>query len=133
MLKNYLASTLLIALLAAAPNRLQAQPSAHYCPGVEGIQAASLPPPGFYVRDYNVFYTADRLNNASGQSAGPANFNVFNYVHPANYDRVAAAGAEICGVIPKIETEAPVRYLYEFMAENRAQGQAIVFRLTRRF
>ena len=30
-------------------------------PGVEGIKGASLPPPGFYVRDYNLAYYADPL------------------------------------------------------------------------
>jgi hypothetical protein len=35
---------------------LKAQPTAHYPPGLHGINAATLPPPGFYVRDYNFFY-----------------------------------------------------------------------------
>ena len=40
-----------------------AQPNftGHYPAGVEGIKGGSLPPPGFYARDYNVFYYADRL------------------------------------------------------------------------
>jgi hypothetical protein len=71
--------------LAALPGILQAQPSAHYVPGSEGIQAATLPPPGFYVRDYNYFYWASQLNNASGHSAGPPNFEAFTY---ANIPRV---------------------------------------------
>ena len=50
---------LLIAGLLALPNLVQAQPTAHYVPGAEGIKAASLPPPGFYVRDYNSFYYSD--------------------------------------------------------------------------
>ena len=51
---------------AALPGLLSAQPSAHYAPGVEGIKAASLPPPGVYFRDYSYFYTADQLNDSSG-------------------------------------------------------------------
>ena len=62
----------LAAALAALPGLLQAQPAAHYVPGVEGIKGASLPPPGFYLRDYNYFYAADQLNNASGNKNGPA-------------------------------------------------------------
>jgi hypothetical protein len=46
--------TLITASLLAVPGLLQAQPTAHYVPGVAGIQGASLPPPGFYVRDYNL-------------------------------------------------------------------------------
>jgi hypothetical protein len=67
--------------LAALPSILQAQPSAHYAPGVEGIKGASLPPPGFYVRDYNYFYWANSLNNSSGNKIGPANLYAFTYVN----------------------------------------------------
>jgi hypothetical protein len=67
------------------PLLLSAQPSAHYTPGVEGIKGASLPPPGFYVRDYNVAYYATRANNASGDNANVPNFRAFTY---ANVPRV---------------------------------------------
>jgi hypothetical protein len=67
------------AILAALSGTVQAQPIAHYCPGSEGMLAASVPPPGWYLRDYNVFYYADQLNNASGNSAGPGNFKAFTY------------------------------------------------------
>ena len=60
---------LLIAGLFALPNCLQAQPTAHYPPGLEGLKAASLPPPGVWVRDYNWFYYADHINNAQGDRA----------------------------------------------------------------
>lgn len=33
----------------------------HYPAGVEGIKGGSLPPPGFYFRDYNLFYHSDHL------------------------------------------------------------------------
>ncbi len=70
---------LFIAALAARPGAIQAQPDAQYVPGVEGIKGASLPPPGFYMRDYNVFYVADQVNNGAGNSAGPNNFQVLNF------------------------------------------------------
>jgi len=38
----------------------------HYVNGGEGIKAATLPPPGFYWRLYNQFYTADTLNDENG-------------------------------------------------------------------
>jgi hypothetical protein len=57
---------LLLAGVVAMPVCLQAQPTAHYVPGFEGIKGASLPPPGVYLRDYNIIYTAGKLNNASG-------------------------------------------------------------------
>lgn len=71
----------LAAGIAALPGLLSAQPTAHYTPGVEGIKAASLPPPGFYARDYNVFYSASQVNDSSGHSAGPPNFGAFVYAN----------------------------------------------------
>lgn len=72
---------ILAAGLLVLPALLQAQPTAHYVPGVEGIKAATLPPPGLYLRDYNVAYTSTRLNNAVGVSAGPPNFDAFTYAN----------------------------------------------------
>jgi len=71
--------TLSASLLFLLPNAIQAQPTAHYSPGSEGILCASVPPPGVYLRDYNIFYTSDRVNDGSGHSVGPANFSTFTY------------------------------------------------------
>ncbi len=75
--------TLSAGLLPLLPNLIQAQPTAHYCPGSEGLMAASVPPPGVYARDYNVFYSADQLNDSAGHGTIP--FNVFTY---ANVPRI---------------------------------------------
>jgi hypothetical protein len=76
---------LLAAGLVLAAIATQAQPSAHYVPGVEGLDAATLPPPGWYVRDYNAAYYSDRLQDAGGHRTGPPNFRAFTY---ANVPRV---------------------------------------------
>jgi len=76
---------LLVPGLAALPGLLQAQPSAHYVPGSEGIKGASLPPPGVYARDYNYFYWAGQFNDPSGNDAHVPNADVFTY---ANIPRV---------------------------------------------
>lgn len=49
--------------------------SGHYPSGAEGIKAASLPPPGFYLRDYNLFYFADDF------PGGPPGFDAFAYIN----------------------------------------------------
>ncbi|HEY9173480.1 MAG TPA: transporter [Verrucomicrobiae bacterium] len=56
----------------AFADSLQAQ---HYPAGSEGLKAATLPPPGFYFRDYNQFYFA---NDFEG---GPPGFDVTAYVN----------------------------------------------------
>ena len=71
--------------LAALPGLTRAQPSAHYVPGVEGIKGASLPPPGWYVRDYNVGYYSTCANDLAGNNASPPNFTAYTY---ANVPRV---------------------------------------------
>jgi hypothetical protein len=84
-MKKLLVRFVLVCGLAALASSLQAQPTAHYVPGVEGIKGASLPPPGWYVRDYNLAYTASTVNNGAGVSVGPPNFDAFTY---ANVPRV---------------------------------------------
>jgi hypothetical protein len=71
----------LAAVLLGIPCILQAQPTAHYPPGIHGINAGTLPPPGLYVRDYNLFYTSDHLNGPTGDRTGPANFDAFTYAN----------------------------------------------------
>jgi len=80
-MKTKLVRYVLAAAFAALPGLLPAQPTAHYAPGVEGIKAASLPPPGIYFRDYNYFYTADQLNDAAGNKNGPADLDALTYVN----------------------------------------------------
>ena len=48
-------------------------------------------------------------------------------------DRVAAVGPEINVAFPSPMLFVSVRYLYEFMAESRGQGQAVTLTLTKRF
>ena len=67
--------------LLALPTLLQAQFTGHYVPGVEGIKCASLPPPGFYLRDYNVMYTADRMNFPNGDEIRGLNFDATVYAN----------------------------------------------------
>ena len=58
----------------AAPAPAALPVGSHYPVGAEGINGASLPPPGFYLRDYNFFYTADKVNGL------PVKANIFAYV-----------------------------------------------------
>lgn len=63
--------------LLALSGLSHAQPivAAHYPAGSEGIKGSTLPPPGLYLRDYNLFYNADRFED------GPPNFDIFAYVN----------------------------------------------------
>jgi hypothetical protein len=78
-------SVLLTAGLLALPSLVQAQPTAHYITGFEGIKGASLPPPGFYVRDYNIAYYSTRVNTPAGNNIHVPGFEAFTY---ANVPRI---------------------------------------------
>jgi hypothetical protein len=115
-MKNQLIRSLLMVALAAVPGAIQAQPDAHYVPGIEGIKCATLPPPGFYFRDYNVLYTADQLNNGAG-NALPGTFQTLVY---ANVPRaIWITGTKILGgnvgadvVLPLVYTTVSVGPVY---------------------
>ncbi len=46
----------------------------HYPAGMEGLNGANLPPPGFYLRDYNYFYYADKVDGL------PLKMDIYAYV-----------------------------------------------------
>lgn len=66
----------LVVTLAALTTQLHAQlpVGSHYPTGAEGIKGSSLPPPGIYLRDYNFFYTATKVDGA------PVDVDLFAYV-----------------------------------------------------
>jgi len=69
-------SGLFTALLLTLPVAAGPFPvGAHYPVGSEGIRAASLPPPGFYLRDYNMGYYANEFGRV------PIDFHAAGYVN----------------------------------------------------
>jgi len=44
----------------------------HYPDGAEGLKGASLPPPGTYLKWYNMFYTSDTTRDQNGNIINPA-------------------------------------------------------------
>lgn len=71
MKKNVIAAAALALLAGLAP--LAAQADGHYVPGVEGTQAASAPPPGFYYLGYLVNYNINSLRAPGTSSDIPGN------------------------------------------------------------
>jgi hypothetical protein len=80
-MKNKITCLFLALGLATLATSVQAQPTAHYVPGVEGIDAATLPPPGWYLRDYNVAYAAGQMNSANGDTSIRTGFHAFTYAN----------------------------------------------------
>lgn len=98
------------AALLALPTLTQAQPdsTAHYVPGVEGIKAASLPPPGVYLRDYNAAYYAEQVNGPTGDKF--ADQKVFVY---ANIPRLIwITPVQVLGGNLGVDALVPLQYTY---------------------
>jgi hypothetical protein len=69
----------LASLFLLLPKTSEAQSfTGHLIGGAESFKGPSLPPPGFYVRNYAVFYNASRLNLPSGEKA-PIAFRATSY------------------------------------------------------
>ena len=56
--------------LAATTFSATAFGAGNYVPGVEGVQAASVPPPGIYYLAYLVNYNIDQISNVPGDNTG---------------------------------------------------------------
>jgi hypothetical protein len=76
--KNMRLNILLILSLLVIPNFVLGAETGHYVHGVEGLKAATVPPPGIYYRNYTVYYRADKLTGATGDSL-PVDFDVENW------------------------------------------------------
>ena len=63
------------ALFITAASQGQPIVAEHYPAGAEGLKAATLPPPGIYLRDYNFLYTSDKFKNQS------LDFQLLGYVN----------------------------------------------------
>jgi hypothetical protein len=68
--------SLCIVAIIALFNVVSAQYTGHYVNGVEGIKAASLPPPGLYLRLYMVSYDADTMKAPDGTTVEGLGFDL---------------------------------------------------------
>jgi hypothetical protein len=108
MMKTRLQSLPVAATLVMLPCLLQAQPTAHYVPGSEGIKGSTLPPPGVYLRDYNAFYFANRVNDNNGNEIKAADPEAFIY---ANVPRVLwITDKKLLGGYVGVDALLPLQY-----------------------
>jgi len=78
MRKSIVVILCVLGIAAAIYGTAAAGVTGHYVNGVEGIKAATLPPPGFYYRLYNVFYNACDLTDPQGDES-PVDFDLSVY------------------------------------------------------
>lgn len=57
-------------LLGIMSGVVSAGETGHYPLGVEGLKAASLPPPGLYSKNYLLYYNANVFRDSQGENAG---------------------------------------------------------------
>ena len=86
--------------------------TSHYTNGVEGIKAATLPPPGLYYRMYNVFYNADKLMDPDGDELNvgfdvSVYANVSRLIWVSDY-KILGADYVIDALVPFIYTDISI-------------------------
>jgi hypothetical protein len=74
----------------------------HYPAGVEGIKGSSLPPPGFYLRDYNYMYFTNSFPD------GPPSFDLFANVQSPRL--IWITGKKILGGYYGMDVIVPLVY-----------------------
>ncbi len=98
----------LFVLFSACSTTVWAGFGNHYTNGVEGIRAASLPPPGYYFRLYNVFYSASDLKDANGDTLGNFDLDVFalvpRFIWITNY-KILGADYFADVIVPLVSTD----------------------------
>lgn len=95
---TYLAGATL-AMLATAPAHATEGGGGAYPNGAETLSVAALPPPGNYLINYTTYYSADRLNDAHGNSQVPgfsieAYSDVLRYIHVTDRHFLGATWAQ---------------------------------------
>ena len=123
---------LLIAGLLTLPNFTQAQPSAHYVPGSEGLKGASLPPPGFWLRDYNYFYFSDSRNDPSGNKINALDANAFIYANIPRLlwiteTKVLGGYLGMDALIPLVDTDLNIKAGPNSLINNNTFGVGDLF------
>lgn len=99
--------------LTVFAGHVQAQAAAHYFPGAEGIDVGTLPPPGVYLRDYNLFYGAGQVNDAAGDNIKAAKLNTFVYAQVPRFiwitdQKILGGNFGVDGFLPLIDQSLTV-------------------------
>lgn len=81
----------------------------HYTPGTEGVTAATVPPPGFHYRQYNIYVDSDTLTDVDGNELDVGfDLTVFAQAHRfvwiSNY-KLFGADFGMSTIIPIIGTD----------------------------
>lgn len=102
---NYKIKTILAASLFGAANLATAADS-HYVPGIEGVKASSVPPPGVYYKGYYVNYDAD-VSTPGGKLDVKVNALAHRFIWVTEQK---ALGGDLTfeAILPMIDTEIKV-------------------------
>ena len=96
-------------MLLAGLSSLSAQAEGHYVPGVEGTQAASVPPPGFYYLGYLVNYNINSLrapgtsDDIPGHNSGTVSALANRFVWMTGH-KVLGADYGVEAIVPLMRT-----------------------------
>ena len=106
------ASLGLAALILIVGGATAALAGGHYVPGVEGVTAATVPPPGFHYRMYTLYYTSDAsYDNHGNKQNNDLDLKVFGSSHRfvwiSNY-KILGADFGMDVIIPLVHTDISI-------------------------
>lgn len=113
-MKRILFTLLLGCCLLSAPAAEGAVSHAkHYTNGLGGMKGGSMPGPGFYWRQYHVFYNADRQTTNSGKkAAGDFDGSIYGFVNRAIYiteTKILGADWIVDAIVPITNTDLELK------------------------
>ena len=80
-MRGFIAGLVAVMLVGLLAGSVHSAESSHYVCGIEGIKAATIPPPGFYFRQYHVFYDADEVIGPNGDKVMSIDLTVYAIVN----------------------------------------------------
>ena len=89
----------------------------HYVDGVEGINAGTAPPEGFYWRMYNLYYTASQMKDNKGETPGDFKAHVYAMANRFIYStpiEILGGNLVVDAIVPLVYTD-----LYYKVGDNK--------------
>jgi len=135
MKRNFISLFMAVTVTLICCNITFATGNNEYPNGIEGIKAASVPPPGFYYKMYNVIYSADSSIDKDGkENVGLKDFSLNLFANAHRFLLVskkkflgASLGADIIIPLMNVDLEVSPKGLPFTIADNEFAPGDICF------
>jgi len=129
MKRNFTLFLLGLTFIIAGSGNLISQETGHYVPGLMGIKAGTLPPPGDYYIMHNIFYSANKYYDGDGNDAN-MDFDLTVFVNAHRYvhvweDVLFGANYAVNVIVPLQYTDISIG-VFNLTGNNFGVGDVII-------